>query len=72
MSKGFGKVKPSKQNTPQNTPHLVVQTIISDGKPMQVLLSSSFSHDHCPLCGDGFKQIGKICHWCLNDNDLMD
>jgi hypothetical protein len=72
MSKGFGKVKLSKQNTPQNTPHLVVQTIISDGKLMELLLSSSSSYEQCSLCGDGFKEIGKICHWCLNDNESID
>jgi hypothetical protein len=72
MSKGFGKVKPSKQNTPQNTPHLVVLTIIRDGELMEVLSSSSSNHEKCLLCGDEFKEIGKICHWCLNDNDLME
>jgi hypothetical protein len=70
MSKGFGKTKPSKQNTPQNTPHLVVQTIISDGKPMEMLLSSSSSYEQCLLCGDGFKKIGEICHWCFIENEF--
>jgi hypothetical protein len=72
MSKGFGKVKPSKQNTPQNTPHLVVQIISSDGKPMEMLVSSSSSYEQCLLCGERFKEIDKQCHWCLDGNDLMD
>lgn len=72
MYKGFGKQKQRKV-----VPHLVVETIISDGKPTQVLVSSSSSYSNCPLCGDRFKVIGKPCHWCndgmeWDDMELMD